>query len=143
MKKIAVVYWSGTGNTEAMAKEIVEGIQEENHDADLIFCNQFTKDDIENYDAFAFGCPAMGAEELEEGDFEPMFEDVEVSLSNKPVLIFGSYEWADGEWMETWQERCEEKNINLVCDGIIAYDYPDDDVLDELRKASKKLVEAE
>lgn len=143
MKKIAVVYWSGTGNTEAMAKEIVEGIQEENHDADLIFCNQFTKDDIENYDAFAFGCPAMGAEELEEGDFEPMFEDVEDSFSNKPVLIFGSYEWADGEWMETWQERCEEKNINLVCDGIIAYDYPDDDALDKLRKASKKLVEAE
>lgn len=143
MKKIAVVYWSGTGNTKAMAEEIVEGIKEENHDADLIFCSEFTKDDIGNFDGFAFGCPAMGAEELEDGEFEPMFEDVEDSLSNKPVLLFGSYEWADGEWMETWQERCEEKNINLVCDGLIAYDYPDDDALNECKKASKKLVEAE
>ena len=125
-----------------MAEEIVVGIKKENQDADLIFCSEFTKDDIANFDGFAFGCPAMGSEELEEGEFEPMFESVENSLSNKAVLIFGSYEWADGEWMTTWQERCVNDGINLVCDGLIAYDYPDEEALEECRKAALELAKA-
>lgn len=142
MKKVAIIYWSGTGNTLAMANEIADELKNNSIDVNILTASEFTKDDIDSYDGFAFGCPAMGSEELEESEFEPMFESVENSLSDKAVLIFGSYEWADGEWMRSWQERCENDGINLVRDGLIAYDYPDDEVLEECRKAALDLAKA-
>lgn len=142
MKKVAIIYWSGTGNTLAMANEIADELKNNSIDVNILTASEFTKDDIDSYDGFAFGCPAMGSEELEESEFEPMFESVENSLSDKAVLIFGSYEWADGEWMRSWQERCENDGINLVRDGLIAYDYPDDEALEECRKAALDLAKA-
>ncbi|WP_296113279.1 flavodoxin [uncultured Anaerococcus sp.] len=142
MKKVAIIYWSGTGNTLAMAYEIADELKNNSIDVNILTASEFTKDDIDSYDGFAFGCPAMGSEELEESEFEPMFESVENSLSDKAVLIFGSYEWADGEWMRSWQERCENDGINLVRDGLIAYDYPDDEALEECRKAALDLAKA-
>lgn len=142
MKKVAVVYWSGTGNTLAMANEIADELKNSDLEVSVISCSDFGESDVANYDGFAFGCPAMGSEELEDSEFEPMFESVEKSLSDKPVLIFGSYEWAEGEWMHTWQERCEGDGINLVCDGLIAYDYPDDEALKECRRAALDLAKA-
>lgn len=142
MKKIAIIYFSGTGNTLAMANEILDELKNNSLEAEILTASDFSKDQIENYDGFAFGCPAMGSEELEESEFEPMFESVENSLSDKPVLIFGSYEWADGEWMRNWQERCVNDGINLVCDGLIAYDYPDDEALEDCRKAALELAKA-
>lgn len=142
MKKVAIIYWSGTGNTLAMAKEISDELKNNSLEAEIFTASDFSKEQIENYDGFAFGCPAMGSEELEESEFEPMFESVENSLSDKPVLIFGSYEWADGEWMRNWQERCVNDGINLVCDGLIAYDYPDDEALEYCRRAALELAKA-
>lgn len=140
MSKIAVVYWSGTGNTGIMADEIVGKIKEMGHEAEKIFSDDFSAGDIANYDAFAFGCPAMGSEQLEEDSFEPMFESVEKNLENKPVVIFGSYEWADGEWMQTWQERCKDNGINLVADGLAVYDTPDDEGVEACKKLAEDLV---
>ena len=142
MKKVAIVYWSGTGNTEAMANEICDELKKNNLEVELLDPNSFTKDSIEQFDGIAFGCPAMGSEELEETEFEPMFESVENALSDKPVLIFGSYQWADGEWMDIWQDRCKSDGINLVRDGLIAYDTPDDEALEECRKAAIDLSKA-
>lgn len=142
MKKVAIVYWSGTGNTLAMANEIADELKNSDLEVTVLNCSDFSEGDVANYDGFAFGCPAMGSEELEDSEFEPMFESVEKSLSDKPVLIFGSYEWAEGEWMQTWQERCVSDGINLACDGLIAYDYPDDAALEECRRAAKDLANA-
>lgn len=142
MKKVAIVYWSGTGNTLAMANEIADELKNSDLEVNVLNCSDFSEGDVANYDGFAFGCPAMGSEELEDSEFEPMFESVEKSLSDKPVLIFGSYEWAEGEWMQTWQERCVADGINLACDGLIAYDYPDDAALEECRRAAKDLANA-
>lgn len=142
MKKVAIVYWSGTGNTLAMANEIADELKISDLEVTVLNCSDFSEGDVANYDGFAFGCPAMGSEELEDSEFEPMFESVEKSLSDKPVLIFGSYEWAEGEWMQTWQERCVADGINLACDGLIAYDYPDDAALEECRRAAKDLANA-
>lgn len=142
MKKVAIVYWSGTGNTLAMANEIADELKNSDLEVTVLNCSDFSEGDVANYDGFAFGCPAMGSEELEDSEFEPMFESVEKSLSDKPVLIFGSYEWAEGEWMQTWQERCVADGINLARDGLIAYDYPDDAALEECRRAAKDLANA-
>ena len=93
--KAAVVYWSGTGNTAAMAELVLEGMKEAGADAELIECNSVT--DLSAYGAIAFGCPAMGSEQLEDSEFEPMFDSVKKDLAGKAVGLFGSYGWGDGE----------------------------------------------
>lgn len=142
MSKVAVVYWSGTGNTDMMADEITAKLNDLGHEAEKIFSDNFSADDVANYDGFAFGCPAMGSEELEDGSFEPMFESVEDKLADKPVVLFGSYEWADGEWMQNWTARCQDDNINLVADGLIAYDTPQDEDLEACRNLAESLAKA-
>lgn len=135
--KVAVVYWTGTGNTEAMAKAVVEGVKESGNEAQE-FGTEFNN--VSEFDAFAFGCPAMGDEVLEEGEFEPMFASVENELSGKKVLLFGSFGWGDGKWMRDWYDRCKEKEIEVVNEGIISQEAPDADKLNELKEAAKLLV---
>ena len=126
MKNVAVVYWSGTGNTEAMAQAVVKGAQAAGASASAIAVSSFDASQVAKYDAFAFGCPAMGSESLEDSEFEPFFEDVKGSLTGKPVALFGSYGWGDGEWMRSWEENCADAGISLACDSVICNDAPDD-----------------
>ena len=105
MSKVAVVYWSSTGNTEAMANAVADGIREKGGEAVLHTCEDFDGSKVAEYDAIAFGCPAMGDEVLEESEFEPFFTAIEGALSGKTIALFGSYGWGDGEWMRNWEER--------------------------------------
>ena len=104
MSKIAVVYWSGTGNTEQMANAVAEGAKEAGAEVSTLTADQFSAAKVAEFDAIAFGCPAMGAETLEEDEFEPMFTGCESALSGKKLALFGSYGWGDGEWMRTWED---------------------------------------
>ena len=142
MSKIAVVYWSGTGNTEAMANEVAEGAKAAGAEVDVLTASEFGADKMDTYDAVAFGCPAMGAEELEDSEFEPMFSDCEGKLGGKKIALFGSYGWGDGEWMRDWADRMKNAGAQLIReDGIIANEAPEDDVLEELKAAGKELAE--
>ena len=123
--KIAVVYWSSTGNTEAMAQAVVEGAKHAGAEAELFTAAEFDGGKMDEFDAVAFGCPAMGAEELEDGEFAPMFETCESKLSGKKIALFGSYGWGDGEWMRTWEATCREDGANLVSEGVICNEAPD------------------
>ena len=96
MSKVAVVYWSGTGNTEAMAEAVADGIREKGGEAVILTAGEFDRSMIEDYDSIAFGCPSMGDEELEESEFAPMFESCEPDLAGKKIALFGSYGWGDG-----------------------------------------------
>ena len=125
--KIAVVYWSGTGNTEAMADAVARGVTESGSEADLL--TAISVNDLSSYDAIAFGCPAMGAEELEDSEFEPMFSALEGSLNGKKIALFGSYGWGDGEWMRTWENRCKEDGAVFACDYVICNEAPDEDAV--------------
>lgn len=138
--KVAVVYWTGTGNTEAMAKAVVKGIVDSGNEVNEFTASEFSVDKVSEYDAFAFGCPAMGAEVLEESEFDPMFSSVKEALSGKKVALFGSYGWGDGEWMRTWVEDCKASGIDLVNDGVIANEAPDDEKIKELEELGKSLV---
>ena len=129
MSKIAVVYWSGTGNTEAMASAVAEGAKEKGAEAVLLTPSEFGSDMLDNFDAVAFGCPAMGAEELEESEFLPMFEACESKLKGKKIALFGSYGWGDGEWMRTWEENCTSDGALLACESVICNESPDDDAI--------------
>jgi len=143
MSKIAVVYWSGTGNTEAMANAIVEGAKGAGAEVDLFQVDDFKADDIANYDGVIFGCPAMGDEVLEEDSFEPFFAEAEAKLEGIPVALFGSYGWGGGAWMEAWVERTKATGAKLFKDeGLIAENAPDDDVLNECKALGADFVKA-
>ncbi|OUP09172.1 flavodoxin [Collinsella sp. An2] len=139
MSKVAVVYWSGTGNTEAMAEFVAEGVSEAGGEADVIQVSDFSASNLDDYDAFAFGCPAMGSEELESDEFEPVWDEIEPELPGRKVALFGSYDWADGEWMDLWRERAEAAGIT-VGDTVIAKDYPDEVAAGACRSLGAALV---
>lgn len=138
MSKVAVVYWSGTGNTEAMANAVAEGVRGKGAEAELIQSADFSAARMKEYDAVAFGCPSMGVEELEDTEFAPMFDEVEKSLMGKKIALFGSYGWGDGEWMRNWDERCQSAGAAMACDYVICNEAPDDDAV----AACKALGEA-
>ena len=140
MKRIAIVYYSGTGNTEEMANVLKDSL-ENLAEVTLITSDSFKAEDIPSYDAFAFGCPAMGNEVLEEDSFEPMFASLESALAGKDTVLFGSYGWGDGEWMRNWKERCADDKINLKAEPVITQDAPDDTAKAELAALAKALVE--
>lgn len=140
MSKIAVVYWSGTGNTEAMAAAVAEGAREKDADVTLITAADFSADQVDSYDAIAFGCPSMGAEQLEESEFEPMFTACEGSLQGKTIALFGSFGWGDGEWMRNWEERCSQDGANLASDSVICNETPDEEALSACRALGAALA---
>lgn len=141
MKKIAVVFWSGTGNTEAMASAVADGAKAKGADVTVFTASQFNASKLDAFDAVAFGCPAMGAEVLEESEFAPMFEDCKAKLSGKKIALFGSYGWGDGEWMRSWEKDCDDAGISLVCESITCCEAPDDDVLAACQAMGRKLAE--
>ncbi len=124
--KIAVIYWSGTGNTAAMAEAIADGAKENGAEVSLFSVDEFSGS-IKDYDKVAFGCSAMGDEVLEEAEFEPFFMSIENDISGKKIALFGSYGWGDGQWMRDWEERVNEKNANLYDTGLMINGMPDDD----------------
>ena len=140
MSKVAIVYWSGTGNTEAMANYIAEGAKEGGADVSTFQASDFKKDQVADFDALAFGCPSMGVEELEDGEFAPMFDSVKGALSGKKVALFGSYGWGDGEWMRTWQSDVEADGISLVAEGLIVNETPDSEGEAACKELGKKLA---
>ena len=127
MSKVAIVYWSGTGNTEAMANKVEEGAKGAGAEVDVFTASDFSADKVDQYDGIAFGCPSMGSEQLEDSEFEPMFTECEAKLSGKKVVLFGSYGWGDGEWMRNWQDQVESDGANLVAEPVICNNEPDDE----------------
>ncbi|MCI6496190.1 MAG: flavodoxin [Anaeromassilibacillus sp.] len=140
MSKVAIVYWSGTGNTEAMANFVAEGAKEAGAEVTFFTAMEFDGGLMDNFDAVAFGCPSMGAEQLEEDEFEPMFIGCESKLSGKKIGLFGSYGWGDGEWMRNWEETCRGDGAQLVMDGVICNEAPDRDAENDCKNLGKALA---
>ena len=141
MSKTAIIYWSGTGNTEAMANAIFDGAKEVNADTKLFSVDQITADEAKDYNNLILGCPAMGAEELEDGEFEPFFAELEGNLSGKNIALFGSYGWGDGQWMRDWVDRMTAAGATVVNgEGVICQEAPDDAALDACKDLGKQLA---
>ena len=136
MNKVAVVYWSGTGNTQAMAEAVANAAG-----AELFTADAFSGEKLDAYDAIGFGCPSMGSEQLEEGEFEPMFEDCKSHLNGKKVALFGSYGWGDGEWMRNWEAECLSLGANMVCECVICQETPDEEALAACEALGRALAE--
>jgi len=124
LMKVAVIYWSGSGNTQLMADAIAQGIMQAGADARVFNVAEFEVSQLDEFDRFAFGCPSMGQEVLEENEFEPLFAKVESLLFSKRVLLFGSYGWGDGLWMREWVSRARRLGIELISEGLIVHETP-------------------
>ena len=140
MKKTLVIYWSGTGNTEAMANAVLEGMKAAGADASLLTPDQVTAASLSGVSSVAMGCPAMGSEVLEEVDFQPMFDSCKNRLGGTSVALFGSYGWGDGEWMRSWEKDCSDAGVNLVCESVTCCEAPDDAALTACRELGKTLA---
>ena len=127
MSKIAVVFRSGTGNTEAMANAVAAGAQEKGAEVTVLGPSDFGAAAVAGYDGIAFGCPSMGVEQLEEADYQPMWDEVKGELNGKKIVLFGSYGWGDGEWMRTWEEEARGAGAVLAADCLIVNGAPDDE----------------
>lgn len=141
MEKIYVVFWSQSGNTESMANAVGEGITESGKEAVVVNVSDISADELAQVNVFAMGCPAMGAEVLEESEMEPFVEELESKVSGKTIGLFGSYGWGDGEWMRDWTDRMTNQGATVVDgEGVICQDAPDDDVIEKCRELGKKLA---
>lgn len=136
MKKIAIVYWSGTGNTKIMAESIKEGAGDS---AKLFSAEEFKAEMLNDFDTIALGCPSMGAEELESDTFRPLWEELVPNLSGKSVALFGSYGWGDGEWMRLWESEANEAGIELAQPALILHETPDQAGIDECHSLGENL----
>ena len=141
MAQITIVYYSETGNTEAMASMVAKGVEAAGATAKIVSVDGFDVAELKDEAAFALGCPAMGDEVLEEGTMEPFVEEVAKFAAGKRIGLFGSYGWGDGEWMRTWEKDCDDVGINLVCESVICTETPDDAALEACRALGKALVE--
>ena len=140
MSKVAIVYWSGTGNTAAMASAVEAGAKDRGAEVTVFGPENFTAAKVAEFDGIAFGCPAMGAEVLEESCYEPMFTEVETALSGKKIALFGSYGWGDGQWMRVWEDRCNAVGARLVCESVMANNAPGADDLDACKSLGAALA---
>lgn len=140
MSKVAVVYWSGTGNTAAMAAAVEAGAKNAGAEVSMFGPDDFTPDKVAEFDGIAFGCPAMGAEVLEESSYDPMFTALESSLSGKKIALFGSYGWGDGQWMRDWEDRCNAVGARLACDSVMANNAPGEDDIENCKSLGAALA---
>lgn len=141
MKDVYVVYWSSTGNTQAMAQAVAEGIDSAGGHGIVMEVSSIEAGSLKDVESFALGCPAMGAEVLEESEMEPFVEQVEAFASGKTIGLFGSYDWGDGEWMREWTERMTNAGAKVVGgEGVISNNAPDEDGLAACRNLGAELV---
>lgn len=141
METVKIVFWSQGGNTAAMAAAVAEGVQEAGSKAEIINVNDASAADLQSMKGFALGCPAMGAEVLEEMEMEPFMCELEGSLVGKSVGLFGSYGWGDGQWMRDWEERCKAAGAAVVGgEGVICQETPDDDAIASCRALGRALA---
>ncbi|HIT13024.1 MAG TPA: flavodoxin [Candidatus Scatomonas merdigallinarum] len=143
MSQITVAYWSGTGNTEIMARAIGKGVEAAGGEARVVSMEDMGPEELKKCDAFALGCPAMGAEELEDTIVEPFASEVERFAAGKRIALFGSYDWGDGEWMRIWTDRMKEAGASIVGEeGLICNNEPDETAKAACEELGKKLVSA-
>ena len=140
MAKVLIVYVTTTGNTEKMANAIADGAKGAGADVTLKTVGDASVSELADYDVVAFGSPAMGAEVIEEAEMEPFFSEAVKSLSGKKVAVFGSYDWGDGEWLRTWEDRCKEAGAVMAAEGLKAHLEPDDDAIAECKAFGAKLA---
>jgi len=138
--KAVIIYWSGTGNTEAMAYFIAEGAKSSGSEVEIKAVSSAAVEDVSNNDVIILGCPSMGAEVLEESEFEPYMTSIENEISGKKIALFGSYGWGDGEWMRDWAGRIKNAGGILAAESLIVNETPNSDDEENCKEFGKQVT---
>lgn len=143
MSQLAIIYWSGTGNTEKMAEAVLEGAKSKEAEVKMLSIEKASIEDVLQADTVALGCPAMGDEVLEEDEMEPFIESLEKEdIKGKQMVLFGSYDWGDGEWMRIWEERMTQCGVKLLAEGLIVQNTPEKEELETCKELGRKIAKA-
>lgn len=141
MNKVYIIFWTQSGNTGAMASAIGEGVKEAGKEPIFLSPSEANIEELKSLPAFAMGCPAMGAEVLEESEMEPFVEGIENIVSGKKLVLFGSYGWGDGQWMRDWVERMNGVGATIIGnEGVIAQGAPGDEETSLCKEIGKTLA---
>ncbi|HBC95640.1 MAG TPA: flavodoxin [Clostridium sp.] len=141
MSKVNIIYWSGTGNTKAMANLIAEGAGGKGADVSVLNVAEASEKDVEDADIVLFGSPAMGTEVIEEEEMDPFVESISSCVSGKKVGLFGSYGWGDGEWMRNWVKRMEDYGANVLNEGLIVQEAPEGETEEDCRNFGRQIMD--
>ncbi|HKL41283.1 MAG TPA: flavodoxin [Clostridia bacterium] len=137
MSKYRVIYSTMTGNTEEMARAVKAGIESEGHSVELIEVKNATQGDVDESSGVALGCPALGAEVL--SDEMAAFVST-VNIQDKPIVLFGSYDWGNGEWMDDWELVMKKNGAKLKTKGLIVHTEPSSEDLEDCKALGKQLI---
>ncbi|MCR5594647.1 MAG: flavodoxin [Lachnospiraceae bacterium] len=141
MSKVSIVFWSGTGNTAAMAQSVADGVKDAGGEAELIPVGSADIESLKSAKAFALGCPSMGAEQLEESEMEPFMSDLDGAIGGKQIGLFGSYGWGNQEWMRDWESRISADGATVVNgEGVTVLGAPTDDTIEALKDLGRTLA---
>ena len=141
MPKLNIIYWTMSGNTRIMADCLAEGAKQAGASVQTSEVTQITPQDALDCDLLALGCPAMGAEALEETEFEPFFVKLLPNLAGRKLALFGSYGWGDGQWMRDWRKRCDDAGANLLDEnGLMVNEAPDAEGEEACKELGRKLA---
>ena len=124
-----------------MAEAVGKGITDAGKEAAVVYVGDASIEDLKNAKCFALGCPAMGAEVLEESEMEPFVSEVEDFASGKTIALFGSYGWGDGQWMRDWTDRMNGCGATVLNgEGLICQESPDEEIISECESLGKQLA---
>lgn len=139
---VLIVYWTNTGNTGVIAESIKNGVESTGVLADLSFVTHIQAIDASRYDKIALGCPSMGEEKLEEFDFDPFYQALKPQLKDKKVVLFGSYGWGDGEYMDFWENDIKAAGAVLISEGFKVMGNPSNHELTLAEELGVKLAKS-
>jgi flavodoxin I len=142
MKKVLVLYYSQTGNTEKMANAIAEGAQSSgNVEVELNY--HVETESLSTYDAILIGAPTYHHDMPM--DFKNLLEDAAVqgmSLKGKIGAAFGSYGWS-GEAPRLILEIMKNKfEMRVVEPPLLAKYTPDQNMLTACKDLGKRISES-
>jgi flavorubredoxin len=142
MKKLLVLYYSRTGNTERMAKAIAEGAQSSgNVEVELNY--HVNAESLSSYDAILIGSPTYHHDLPV--DFKNLLEEAAVqgiSLKGKIGGTFGSYGWS-GEAPKLILEIMKYKfEMQVIEPPLLAKYVPDPSMLNACKELGKRVSES-
>lgn len=125
MNKVAIVYWTGSGNTEQMANLIGDAVKGAGGEATVAHVSAININDLVTADVIALGSPSMGVEVIEESEMEPFMATLEGRIEGKKIALFGSYGWGDGQWIRDWTERVKAAGAAQPVEALAVQGTPD------------------
>lgn len=136
MADVIIIYDSKTGNTEKVARAIVEGVAESGASVEIKRVEDATVDDVRIAKAVILGSPCINdnySHRLRSFMEEKL---VQAKPSDKVGAAFGTYKWNGGN-LKRLEQDMRWMGIGLVAEGINVHRFSGQDVTKKLHELGK------